>query len=61
LRLLARAVVIGGGIVGSSLAGWLGELGWRDVVLVDEGPFPNPGGSTGRASNFISPSTTRRR
>jgi glycine/D-amino acid oxidase-like deaminating enzyme len=61
LRLLARAVVIGGGIVGSSLAGWLGELGWRDVVLVDKGPFPNPGGSTGHASNFISPSTTRRR
>jgi glycine cleavage system aminomethyltransferase T/glycine/D-amino acid oxidase-like deaminating enzyme len=51
----ARAVVIGGGIVGSSLAGWLTELGWRDVVLVDKGPFPNPGGSTGHASNFIFP------
>jgi glycine cleavage system aminomethyltransferase T/glycine/D-amino acid oxidase-like deaminating enzyme len=51
----ARAVVIGGGIVGSSLAGWLCELGWRDVVLLDKGPFPNPGGSTGHASNFIYP------
>ncbi len=51
----ARAVVIGGGIVGSSLAGWLAELGWRDVVLLDKGPFPNPGGSTGHASNFIYP------
>jgi glycine cleavage system aminomethyltransferase T/glycine/D-amino acid oxidase-like deaminating enzyme len=51
----ARAVVIGGGIVGSSLAGWLCELGWRDVVLFDKGPFPNPGGSTGHASNFIYP------
>ena len=51
----ARAVVIGGGIVGSSLAGWLCELGLRDVVLLDKGPFPNPGGSTGHASNFIYP------
>jgi glycine cleavage system aminomethyltransferase T/glycine/D-amino acid oxidase-like deaminating enzyme len=51
----ARAVVIGGGIVGSSLAGWLCKLGWRDVVLLDKGPFPNPGGSTGHASNFIYP------
>ena len=51
----ARAVVIGGGIVGNSLAGWLCELGWTDVVLLDKGPFPNPGGSTGHASNFIFP------
>jgi glycine cleavage system aminomethyltransferase T/glycine/D-amino acid oxidase-like deaminating enzyme len=51
----ARAVVIGGGIVGSSLVGWLVELGWSDVVLVEKGPFPNPGGSTGHASNFIFP------
>ncbi len=51
----AKAVVIGGGIVGNSLAGWLAELGWRDLVLLDKGPFPNPGGSTGHASNFIFP------
>ncbi|HEY5059564.1 MAG TPA: FAD-dependent oxidoreductase [Gaiellaceae bacterium] len=51
----ARAVVIGGGIVGNSLAGHLAELGWRDLVLLDKGPFPNPGGSTGHASNFIFP------
>ncbi|HKI91945.1 MAG TPA: FAD-dependent oxidoreductase, partial [Gaiellaceae bacterium] len=51
----ARAVVIGGGIVGSSLAGWLCKLGWHDVVLLDKGPFPKPGGSTGHASNFIYP------
>ncbi|HXH97481.1 MAG TPA: FAD-dependent oxidoreductase, partial [Gaiellaceae bacterium] len=51
----ASAVVIGGGIVGSSLAGWLARLGWRDVLLLDKGPFPNPGGSTGHASNFIYP------
>lgn len=51
----ARAVVIGGGIVGNSLFGHLAELGWRDLVLLDKGPFPNPGGSTGHASNFIFP------
>ncbi len=51
----AKAVVIGGGIVGNSLVGWLAELGWTDLVQLDKGPFPNPGGSTGHASNFIFP------
>src|SRR6266568_8472977 len=49
----ARAVVIGSGIVGNSVAYHLCLLGWRDVVLLDKGPLPNPGGSTGHASNFI--------
>ncbi len=49
----ARAVVIGCGIVGNSLAYHLTRLGWSDVVLLDKGPLPNPGGSTGHASNFI--------
>src|SRR5579862_397840 len=51
----ARAVVIGAGIVGNSLVGHLAELGWTDLVLLDKGPLPNPGGSTGHASNFIFP------
>jgi glycine cleavage system aminomethyltransferase T/glycine/D-amino acid oxidase-like deaminating enzyme len=51
----ARAVVIGAGIVGNSLAYHLAELGWTDLVLLDKGPLPNPGGSTGHASNFIFP------
>jgi glycine cleavage system aminomethyltransferase T/glycine/D-amino acid oxidase-like deaminating enzyme len=50
-----KVVVIGGGIVGNSLAGWLAELGVTDLVQLDKGPFPNPGGSTGHASNFIFP------
>jgi glycine cleavage system aminomethyltransferase T/glycine/D-amino acid oxidase-like deaminating enzyme len=49
----ARAVVIGSGIVGNSLAFHLADQGWSDVVLLDKGPLPNPGGSTGHASNFI--------
>jgi glycine cleavage system aminomethyltransferase T/glycine/D-amino acid oxidase-like deaminating enzyme len=51
----ARAVVIGAGIVGNSLVHHLARLGWTDLVLVDKGPLPNPGGSTGHASNFIFP------
>jgi glycine cleavage system aminomethyltransferase T/glycine/D-amino acid oxidase-like deaminating enzyme len=51
----ASAVIIGAGIVGNSLAYHLARLGWTGLVLVDKGPMPNPGGSTGHASNFIYP------
>ena len=51
----ANVVVIGAGIVGSCLVGHLARLGWTDMVLLDKGPLPNPGGSTGHASNFIFP------
>src|ERR1043166_9980171 len=51
----ARAVIVGAGIVGNSLAYPLARLGWTGLVLIDKGPFPNPGGSTGHASNFIFP------
>jgi glycine/D-amino acid oxidase-like deaminating enzyme len=51
----ARAVVIGAGIVGNSMAYHLARLGWRDLVLIEKGALPNPGGSTGHASNFIFP------
>ncbi|MBI5828849.1 MAG: FAD-dependent oxidoreductase, partial [Chloroflexi bacterium] len=49
----ARVVIIGAGIVGNSMAYHLAKLGWKDIVLLDKGPLPNPGGSTGHASNFI--------
>src|SRR5690349_11243749 len=49
----AKVVVIGAGIVGNSLVHHLAKLGWRDIVQIDQGPLPNPGGSTGHASNFI--------
>jgi glycine cleavage system aminomethyltransferase T/glycine/D-amino acid oxidase-like deaminating enzyme len=51
----ASAVIIGAGIVGNSLAFHLARLGWTQLVQVDTGPMPNPGGSTGHASNFIFP------
>jgi glycine cleavage system aminomethyltransferase T/glycine/D-amino acid oxidase-like deaminating enzyme len=47
--------VIGAGIVGNSMVYHLARLGWRDLVLVEKGALPNPGGSTGHASNFIFP------
>lgn len=51
----AKCVVIGAGIVGNSLVHHLARLGWTDIVQIDKGPLPNPGGSTGHASNFIFP------
>jgi glycine cleavage system aminomethyltransferase T/glycine/D-amino acid oxidase-like deaminating enzyme len=51
----ADVVVIGAGIVGNCLVGHLAQLGWRNIVQVDKGPLPDPGGSTGHASNFIFP------
>jgi glycine cleavage system aminomethyltransferase T/glycine/D-amino acid oxidase-like deaminating enzyme len=48
-------IVIGAGIVGNSLAYHLTRLGVTEITLVDKGPLPNPGGSTGHASNFIFP------
>jgi glycine cleavage system aminomethyltransferase T/glycine/D-amino acid oxidase-like deaminating enzyme len=51
----ARVVIIGAGIVGNSMAYHLARLGWKDILLFDKGPMPNPGGSTGHASNFIFP------
>ncbi|GAA4761394.1 GcvT family protein [Actinomycetospora chibensis] len=51
----AQVVVIGAGIVGNSVVHHLARLGWRDILLVDKGPLPDPGGSTGHASNFVFP------
>src|SRR5207244_939391 len=51
----AGAVGIGAATVGNSLAYHLSRLGWTDLVLIEKGALPNPGGSTGHASNFIFP------
>ncbi|MYB06859.1 MAG: FAD-dependent oxidoreductase [Gemmatimonadetes bacterium] len=51
----AKVAVVGAGIVGNCLVEHLARLGWDDLVLIDKGPLPNPGGSTGHASNFIFP------
>ncbi|PSP51481.1 glycine cleavage system protein T [Halobacteriales archaeon QH_1_68_42] len=51
----ARTVILGAGIVGNSLTYHLAEQGRDDILLVDKGPLPDPGGSTGHASNFLMP------
>ncbi|MFW6004315.1 MAG: GcvT family protein [Halodesulfurarchaeum sp.] len=53
----AGTVIIGAGIVGNSLAYHLADQGVEDILLVDKGPLPDPGGSTGHASNFLMPVT----
>src|SRR6201996_9766668 len=50
-----RIVIIGAGIVGNSVAYHLHRLGETEITLLDKGPLPNPGGSSGHASNFIFP------
>lgn len=47
----ARAVVIGGGIVGCSVAYHLARLGWRDTVLVERGKLTC--GSTFHAAGLV--------
>ncbi len=47
----ARAVIIGGGIVGCSTAYHLGKLGWRDTVLVERHKLSS--GSTFHAAGLV--------
>ena len=49
----ARAVIVGAGIAGCSVAYHLTKLGWRDVVLVDQGPLYETGGSTSHAPGLV--------
>ena len=49
----ARAVVVGAGIVGCSVAYHLTELGWRDIVVVEQGPLFETGGSTSHAPGLV--------
>jgi glycine cleavage system T protein len=47
----ARAVVIGGGIMGVSVAFHLAKLGWKDVVLVEKGEIAS--GESGWAAGLV--------
>ncbi len=49
----ARAVIVGAGIAGCSVAYHLTKLGWRDVVVVDQGPLFETGGSTSHAPGLV--------
>jgi glycine cleavage system aminomethyltransferase T/glycine/D-amino acid oxidase-like deaminating enzyme len=46
-------VIVGAGIVGCSVAEHLTRLGWRDVVVLDQGPLFEAGGSTSHAPGLM--------
>ena len=49
----ARAVIIGAGIAGCSVAYHLTKLGWHDIVVVEQGPLFETGGSTSHAPGLV--------
>jgi dimethylglycine oxidase len=49
----AGVVVVGAGIVGCSAAEHLTRLGWTDIVVVDQGPLFEAGGSTSHAPGLV--------
>jgi dimethylglycine oxidase len=44
-----RVVIIGAGVVGAALADELSARGWDRITIVDQGPLPEPGGSSSHA------------
>jgi glycine cleavage system aminomethyltransferase T/glycine/D-amino acid oxidase-like deaminating enzyme len=53
MRDRAQTVIIGAGIVGASAAHRLAELGDTDVLVVDQGPLFETGGSTSHAPGLV--------
>src|SRR2546427_11388063 len=51
MRTSARAVVIGGGVGGTSILYWLTKLGWRDVVLCERSELTS--GSTFHSAGLV--------
>jgi len=49
----ATLVVIGAGIVGCSTTYHLAKLGWKNIVVVDQGPLFATGGSTSHAPGLV--------
>jgi heterotetrameric sarcosine oxidase gamma subunit len=47
----ARVVIIGGGVIGASVAYHLTELGWTDVLLLEQGQLS--GGTTWHAAGLV--------
>ena len=53
MRDRAGVVIIGAGIVGCGVAEHLTRMGWRDLVVLDQGPLFEAGGSTSHAPGLV--------
>jgi glycine cleavage system aminomethyltransferase T/glycine/D-amino acid oxidase-like deaminating enzyme len=53
IRDRAETVIVGAGIVGTSAAYHLAELGMTDVLVLDQGPLFETGGSTSHAPGLV--------
>ena len=53
MKATASLVVIGAGIVGCSTTYHLAQKGWRDIVVIDQGPLFATGGSTSHAPGLV--------
>lgn len=49
----ARLVIVGAGIVGAATAYHLAEMGYTDVLVIDQGDLPQTGGSTSHAPGGV--------
>ena len=53
-----QVVIIGAGVVGAALADELSIKGWDNITLVDQGPLPEPGGSSSHAPGLVFQTTS---
>lgn len=53
MKIDAAVVVIGAGIVGCSTTYHLAKLGWKNIVVVEQGPLFATGGSTSHAPGLV--------
>ena len=53
MRHRAGVMIIGAGIVGCGVAEHLTRMGWRDLVVLDQGPLFEAGGSTSHAPGLV--------
>ena len=53
MRASAAGVIVGAGSVGCTAAWHLARLGWRDIVVLEQGPFPQAGGSSSHAPGIV--------
>src|ERR1700745_543068 len=53
MRETADLVIIGAGIVGTSAGHFLAKKGWKNVLVVDQGPLFEAGGSSSHAPGLV--------